>query len=208
MSVRDVEPVDPRPHENRRSIRAAAVGLLALAALIGSVLILRGGADGGGAPSSSEPAQASGSTPPTSQEPPAPSSADSTAAPSGAGTSAPAAASAATGFPPLTGSEAPVGVVVHITSALWSPGTGTFEITSAVTGVETQAGTCTATITGPGGTYSAEADAVFDGRGVSCGVMTVSAAPAAVAGLSWEARVDYHMAGWDAVSEIVPVKQS
>ena len=70
-------------------------------------------------------------------------------------------------LPPTTGVE------VVVTSSTWIADSESIQIVAAVTGVATQSGNCTATAVLGGDSATASVVALFDGRGTSCGTITI-----------------------------------
>ena len=70
-------------------------------------------------------------------------------------------------LPPISGAE------VVITSVTPVPGTHSIDVSAAVNGVTTLDGTCTATAAMGGDSATASVQALFDGRGMSCGLISV-----------------------------------
>lgn len=171
----EVEPVASA--RNKRSIRVAALGLLALVALIAAVTIF-GKDDPKPAAGEQSSSSASTSAPATSAE----------SATSGAATTTPPATTPpSASVPPATSgavptdnatgqSEAPApsGVMVLITSQSWNSASQSIEVVGSVQGIATETSTCTATATM--GTHSASSSVpgTFDGQGTSCGLITIS----------------------------------
>lgn len=168
--------------QRRTPVRAALLGLLALAALIAAVLIFGRGDDE--APAAGESVSASAT----------PSSGASAASTSSAPTSGMPSASSATGGQPTTvpptstppssasptdatsgQSEppAPAGVVVLITSQSWNAQTSSIEVVGSVQGVATETSKCTATATMGGSSATATVEGTFDGQGTSCGLISI-----------------------------------
>lgn len=65
------------------------------------------------------------------------------------------------------------GVEVVVTSVEWHSSSQSLEVVAAVTGVTSDSGQCTATATMGSDQASASVNAVFDGRGMSCGSILI-----------------------------------
>ncbi|WP_134325123.1 hypothetical protein [Cumulibacter soli] len=187
---------------SRFHLRAAALGLLALAALITAITLFGNGSGSGDessasdAPSSSEATEASETSeevPPTSaeesSEPPVTSEAPATSEPP-ASSEAPVTTDSATNAPPASGSadvsgqtssdDPPSDALVLITSSDWNADEQAIEVVGSVQGVASESSTCTATATPDGvdennadANKTATVDGTFDGQGTACGLMTI-----------------------------------
>lgn len=97
-------------------------------------------------------------------------------------------------------------VTVHVTGATWSATSRTIEVGSSITGITAGTGNCTATASNTQQTVSTSGTAIFDGRGMSCGLMSI------VIPAGWTGEVDVQVkfatTGASGVSEIVKVSVS
>ncbi|PRZ44361.1 hypothetical protein CLV47_101487 [Antricoccus suffuscus] len=184
----DTDPKKGVPGAGRYIVIAASVGIVAvlaviLVAVLGSNGRTDNAADGG--------TKAASSVPPDSSSPSAPDSTltstsagspgtDSSSAtkpstsvstpPSASKTAPPPSAGDVSGqpaLPPISGAE------VVITSVTSAPGTHSIDVSAAVNGITTLDGTCTATATMGSESAKASVKALFDGRGMSCGSITI-----------------------------------
>jgi hypothetical protein len=158
-----------RPH----TVRAAALGLLALAALIAAVTLFGKDDDGGSA--AGEGSSSASATPTTTASSASqPASTSASAAPA---TTPPATTPAQPTPTDATSGQsevpAPTGVTVLITSQTWNAGTKAIEVVGSVQGVATETSTCTATATMGGASASAAVPGTFDGQGTSCGLISI-----------------------------------
>ena len=100
-------------------------------------------------------------------------------------------------LPSISGAE------VFVTSAVSSPSTQTIEVSASVGGVTTEDGTCTATASSAGDTATASTPAVFDGRGMSCG--SISIPMQGKPGGNWQVVVTFESSGGTAKSAATSV---
>ncbi|WP_153504552.1 hypothetical protein [Cumulibacter manganitolerans] len=158
-----------RPH----TVRAAALGLLALAALIAAVALFGKDDDRGSAAGEQSSASAtSASSAPTTSSAASSSAPTTTSAPPVQTTPAqPTPTDATSG---QSEAPAPPGVTVLITSQTWNAGTKSIEVVGSVQGIATETSTCTATATMGTTSASASVPGTFDGQGTSCGLISIS----------------------------------
>lgn len=170
---------DPQPTKKGSSgskpqLRAAALGLLAIAALIAAVTLFNTDNDSNGASGESgSTTVAEATSEPTAQ-------ASTTAPPAEPTTAAPAEQTGTPAAPSSTDSTAgqsqPTalpGVTALITSQSWNSDTRSIEVVGAVQGVATQTSTCTATAVMGTTTQKASVEGTFDGQGTSCGLISI-----------------------------------
>lgn len=183
-------PTSDKDSESARlPIRAAALGLLALAAIIALVAVFGSGGDSSSqAPSASEslnPSESVESVPPGSETVAPESSNPSGEAGSTDQTVTPSAPSEA--MPPSASQDSvpsgsiveqdepqPTGVTVLITSKNWNSQSGVIEVVGSVLGVTTNESTCTAIATQGAHSAAESVSGVFDGQGTSCGLISIS----------------------------------
>lgn len=175
---------DPHPDEptvatergRRLPMRAAALGLLALAALIAAVLIF-----GGGDSESSAAGDSSSAPPPSTQSDTADSGAPTTTlAETSEGPALTTTQEAPTPTAAPTDATAgqtealpPAGVTVLVTSQSWNSSSSSIEVVGSVQGVATQSSTCTAKATSGQTVVEATVEGTFDGQGTSCGLISI-----------------------------------
>ena len=123
-----------------------------------------------GAPS---PSTASPSPTPTQSPAPAPSATETTQQSTSASPSPSAGQSngqAGTGQPAVPPNQE---IAVLVTSVTWDAASTSIQVFAQVTAVVTDSGTCTATAQSAADTSTTSVQAVFDGRGTSCGLMAI-----------------------------------
>lgn len=143
-------------------------------------------------PSTPAPGTGNSSIPMPTSSVSAPPSPPSTAVPPSAGN-----VSGQPALPSISGAE------VFITSAVSTPSTQTIEVSATVGGVTTEDGTCTATASSSGETATASIPAVFDGRGMSCG--SISIPMQGKSGGNWQVVVTFASSGGTAKSAATSV---
>lgn len=168
MSEPSVAPEAQR-RAGRFPIRAAALGLLALAAIIALVSLFGKDDDGAGAPAEATDPLATVSSA-TGETPSATSGNESTqsTAPAPAPSDAPSSTDATVAAEPT-----PEGVTVLITSQSWNAANQSIEVVGTVQGIAIESSTCTASATLDGAAVTASVEGVFDGSGTSCGLIAI-----------------------------------
>lgn len=104
------------------------------------------------------------------------------------------------GQPPLPSVS---GISVELTSAVWNVTKGAIDTFSGVNGTTSASGLCVAVATRSVSTLSATGQALFDGHGLSCGLISIPL-PSEPAGV-WAVHVEFRDQGMKTSSEISKV---